>query len=80
MIQLVKNLPAMKEIPVRFLGCEDPLDRGKATHSSFLAWRIYSPWVRKESDMTERISLSLSTVEWYGLWDLLSNTLRKKEE
>jgi len=35
--QLVKNPPAMQEIPVGFLGCKDPLDKGKATHSSFLA-------------------------------------------
>ena len=43
------------------LGWEDPLEKGKATHSSILAWRIpwtvYSPWVRKESNMTERLSL-----------------------
>ena len=38
--QLVKNLPAMKETPVQFLGWEDPLENGKATHSSILAWRI----------------------------------------
>ena len=38
--QLVKNLPAMQETPVRFLGQEDPLEKGKATHSSILAWRI----------------------------------------
>ena len=37
--QLVKNLP---ETLVRFLGQEDPLEKGKATHSSILAWRI--PW------------------------------------
>ena len=42
MAQLVKNLPAMQETPVRFLVCEDPLEKGKATHSSILAWRI--PW------------------------------------
>ena len=35
--QLVKNLPAMRETPVRFLGQEDPLEKGKATHSSILA-------------------------------------------
>ena len=35
--QLVKNLPAMHEIPVRFLGWEDPLEKGKAHHSSILA-------------------------------------------
>ena len=38
--QLVKNLPGMPETGVRSLGLEDPLDKGKATHSSFLAWRI----------------------------------------
>ena len=40
--QLVKNLPAMQETLVRFLGQEDLLEKGKATHSSILAWRI--PW------------------------------------
>ena len=40
--QLVKNLPAMQETPVRSLGWEGPLKRGKATHPSILAWRI--PW------------------------------------
>ena len=40
--QLVKNLPAMQETWVRFLGWEDPLEEGKANHSSIPAWRI--PW------------------------------------
>ena len=40
--QLVKNLPAMWETWVQSLGWEDPLRKGKATHSSILAWRI--PW------------------------------------
>ena len=40
--QLVKNLPAMWETWVQSLGWEDPLEKGKATHSSLLAWRI--PW------------------------------------
>ena len=40
--QLVKNLSAMRETRVRSLGWEDPLEMGKATHSSILAWRI--PW------------------------------------
>ena len=39
-VQLVKNLPAMQETLVRFLGWEDPLEKGKATHASILAWRI----------------------------------------
>ena len=38
--QLVKNLPAMWETWVQSLGWEDPLKKGKATHSSILSWRI----------------------------------------
>ena len=38
----VKNMPAMQETWVQFLGQEDPLEKGRATHSSILAWRI--PW------------------------------------
>ena len=37
---MVKNLPAMQETQVQSLGGEDPLERGVATHSSILAWRI----------------------------------------
>ena len=40
--QLVKNLPAMQETWVQSLGWEDPLEKGMATYSSILAWRI--PW------------------------------------
>ena len=40
--QLVKNLPAVWETWVPSLNWEDPLEKGKATHSSILAWRI--PW------------------------------------
>ena len=47
--QLVKNLPVMQETWVRFLCREDPLEKGKATHSSILAWRVpwTSPWVSR---------------------------------
>ena len=38
--QMVKNLPAMQETWVRFLGWENPLEKGMATCSSILAWRI----------------------------------------
>ena len=38
--QMVNDLPAMQETWVRFLGWEDPLEEGMATHSSVLAWRI----------------------------------------
>ena len=59
--QLVKNLPAMQETWVWSLGWEDPLEKGKATHSSILAWRIpwTIPWDLIESNTTERLSLSL---------------------
>ena len=43
--QLIKNLPAMRESWVRSLGWEDPLEKGKITHCSILAWRI--PWTVK---------------------------------
>ena len=66
--QLLKNSTAMQETPIRFLGGKDPLEKGKAIHSSILAWRIpwTSPWGRKESDMTKQLSLS-----WPRLWPIL---------
>ena len=41
--QMVKNLPAIQETWVQSLGWEDPLEKGVATHSNILAWRI--PWI-----------------------------------
>ena len=61
--QLVKNPSAVQETWVQSLGWEDPLEKGKATHFSILAWRIPwtgepgSPWGHKELDMTEQLSL-----------------------
>ena len=52
MAQLVKNAPVMPETSVRSLGWEDPLEKGKATHSSILAWRI--PWAI-QSMRSERV-------------------------
>ena len=43
-VMLVENPPAMWETWVRSMGWEDPLEEGKATHSSILAWRI--PWAK----------------------------------
>ena len=74
--QLVKN-PAVQEIRVHSLGWEDPLEKGKATHSSILAWRIpwTIPWGCKESDSTEQLSLILNlqclisfkcTAKWFS--------------
>ena len=42
---MVKNLPAMWETRIQYLGWEDPLEKGTATHSSILAWRI--PWTEE---------------------------------
>ena len=71
--QTVKNLPAMQETWVRSLGGENPLEKGMATHSSILAWRIPwteephgcgwgsdSPWGDQQWDRTEQLTLSLS--------------------
>ena len=40
MTQIVKNLPTMRETRIQYLGREDPLEKGMATHSSIVAWRI----------------------------------------
>ena len=58
---MVKNLSAMQETQVQFLGLEDPLEKGMAVHSSILAWRIPGteepdgpqPMGHKESDTIE---------------------------
>ena len=58
---MVKNLSAIQETQVQSKGREDTLEKGMATHSGILAWRIpwteelvgYSPWVCKQLDMTE---------------------------
>ena len=50
--QLVKNLPAMRETWIRSLVWEDPLEKGMATHSSILAWRI--PWTSMVHRVTKR--------------------------
>ena len=45
MAQMVKNLPAIREIQVLSLGQEDPLEKEMATHSRVLAWKI--PWTEE---------------------------------
>ena len=60
--QLVKNPPAMWGTWVQSLGSEDPLEKGQATHSSILTWKIpwtVYPWGHKEWDTTEGLSLPL---------------------
>ena len=50
---MVKNLPAMQETRVRALGREDPLEKGMATHSSILAWRI--PWTEEPGGLQSMV-------------------------
>ena len=55
-VQLVKNLPEMQETLVQFLGQEDLLEKGKATHSIFWPGEFHglkSPWGGKELNITE---------------------------
>ena len=85
--QMVKNLPAMRETWIQALGWEDPLEKGMATHSSILAWRIpwvYSSWGRKELDMTKRLSLFTQThiiilkpVSYYGSRGISTGSINK---
>ena len=58
MAQMVKSPPAMQETWVRFLGQEDPLEEGVATHSSILAWRV--PWTEEPGGLQ---SMGLQRVE-----------------
>ena len=55
---MVNNLPAMQETRLRSLGQEDPLEKGIATHSSILAWRI--PWTEELGGLR---SMGLQKVE-----------------
>ena len=62
--QMVKSLPAIRETRVLSLGQEDPLEKGMATHSSILVWRVpqteepdrLQSMGRKESDTTEQLT------------------------
>ena len=55
MAQTVKNLPAMQETWVHSLGWEDLLEKGTATHSSILAWKI--PWTEEPGRFWGRTEL-----------------------
>ena len=63
--QLVKNSPAMQDTLVQSLGWEDPLEKGKATHSSILAWRI--PWTVHGVFQLSSVQFSHSVVS-NSLW------------
>ena len=55
-VQMVENLPAMQETQVQSLGQEDPLEKGMATYSSSLAWRI--PWTEEPGSLQSTESQS----------------------
>ena len=63
MAQLVKNLPAIWETWVQSLGWEDPLEKGTATHSNIMAWRI--PWTISPSN--EYSGLISYRMDWFDL-------------
>ena len=74
--QLVKNPPAMWETWVWSLDWEDPLGKGKATHSSILAWRIpWTVWGHKESDMTKWIDIDFLQLTYSQINYLLVNSV-----
>ena len=60
---MIKNSPAMQETQVQFLGWEDPLEKGMATHSSILAWEI--PWTEESGGLqsmgSRRVRQDLAT-------------------
>ena len=62
MAQTVKNLPAMQETQVQYLDQEDPLEKGMATHSSILAWKIL--WTEEPGGLQ---SMELYKVRLYNI-------------
>ena len=72
--QLVKNPPAMWETWVRSLGWEDPLEKGTATHSSMLAWRI--PWT-VQSMGSQRVGHDWATFTCFVIWSGLCPSIEK---
>ena len=52
MTQMVKNRPAIQDTRVRSLGGEDSLEKGMATHSSILAWKI--PWTEESGELQSK--------------------------
>ena len=61
-LMLVKNLPTMQETWIRSLGWEDPLEKGMATHSSILAWRI--PWTIHFHALEKEMATHSSVLAW----------------
>ena len=76
MAQRVKNLPTMQETWVQSLGWEDPLEKGMATHSSILAWRI--PWTEESGGLLISQKITRKTVMEIQLFTLAGSQLLQK--
>ena len=87
-VQMVKNLPAMQETWVQSLGQEDPLEKGMATHSSVLVWRI--PWTKEPGGLvsmrsqrvghdhtTKHSGFLVFTWPWELVWLQISRTISR---
>ena len=61
--QMINNLPVIQETQVRFLGWKDPLEKGMATHSGILAWRI--PWTEEPGGL-QSMGLQRVRHNWKG--------------
>ena len=87
MAQLVKNPPAMRETWVQSQGWDDPLEKGKASHSSTLAWRIpfrydlnqipydYTVEVRNRFKGLDLIDRSMPEELWIEVYDMVKEAL-----
>ena len=65
MAQMVKNLPAVQETQVQLLGQEDPLEKGLASCSSILAWKM--PWTESVAGTVHRVAKSIMLQNKKGL-------------
>ena len=79
MAQLVKNPPAMRDIWVRSLGWEDPLEKGKATHCSILACENPMNSMKGQNDRILKEELLRSVGAQYATGDQWRNNSRKNE-
>ena len=67
--QMVKNLPVMQENWIRSFGWEDPLQKGKATHSSILAWRI--PWAEDPGGLQSKATVTGHVIKQIGFQNVV---------
>ena len=73
MAQQIKNLPAMQEIWIQFLGREDPLEKEMAIHSSTLAWK--TPWTEEPGRLQPMESQSQTQLSTHAKMVIIPSTL-----